>query len=109
MYKRGDIDRARKQNSPKITSSSNCKVDPDETQELTKPTKAAKTQQKDSTTECHGGDFINGCPFRVGASGTSPHVPATIYFCGAHIQGSDIDHAMSCSRLRGSRSRRNDH
>jgi hypothetical protein len=29
--------------------------------------------------------------------------------CGRHIQGSDIDHAMSCNRLSGSRSRLHDH
>jgi hypothetical protein len=55
------------------------------------------------------GDFINGCHFRLGATGTNPHVPATTCFCGRHIQGSDIDHAMSCNRLSGSRSRRHDH
>jgi hypothetical protein len=51
----------------------------------------------------------NGCHFRLGATGTNPHVPATTCFCGRHIQGSDIDDAMSCNRLSGSRSRRHDH
>jgi hypothetical protein len=53
------------------------------------------------------GDFINGCHFRLGATGTNPHVPATTCCCGCHIQGRD--HAMSCNRLSGSRSRRHDH
>jgi hypothetical protein len=55
------------------------------------------------------GDFINSCHFRLGATGTNPHVPATTCFYGRHIQGSDIDHAMSCNRLSGSRSRQHDH
>jgi hypothetical protein len=55
------------------------------------------------------GDFINGCHFCLGATGTIPRVPATTCFCGRHIQGSDIARAMSCNRLSGSRSRRHDH
>jgi hypothetical protein len=41
--------------------------------------------------------------------GTNPHVPATTSCCGRHIQGIDIEHAMSCNRLSESRSRRHDH
>jgi hypothetical protein len=41
--------------------------------------------------------------------GTDAHVPATTRFCGCYIKGNDIDHAMSCNRLSGSRSRRHDH
>ena len=33
---------------------------------------------------------------------------ATTCFCGSHVQGSNIDHSMSCNRLSGSRSRRHD-
>jgi hypothetical protein len=55
------------------------------------------------------GEIINGCNFRLGATGTNPHVPATTCFCGRHIQGSDIDHAIRCNRLSGSRSRWHNH
>jgi hypothetical protein len=55
------------------------------------------------------GDFINGCHFCLVATGTNPHVPPTTCFCGRHIQGSDIGHAMSCNRLSGSRLRRHGH
>jgi hypothetical protein len=55
------------------------------------------------------GDCINGCHVRLGATGINPHVPATTCSCGRHIQGSDIDHTMSCGRLSGSRSSRHDH
>jgi hypothetical protein len=55
------------------------------------------------------GDFINGGHFRLGATGTNPHVPATTCCCGRHVQGSGIDHAMSCNRLSGSRLHRHDH
>ena len=30
-------------------------------------------------------------------------------YCGQHVQGSDIDHAMTCPKLSGSRSRRHMH
>jgi hypothetical protein len=53
-------------------------------------------------------DLINCCYFRLGATGNNPHVPTITGFCGRHIQGSDIDHAMSCNRLSGSRSHRHD-
>jgi hypothetical protein len=53
------------------------------------------------------GDFINGGHFGLGATGTNPHAPAATY--SRHVQGSDIDHVMSCNRLSGGRSRRNDH
>jgi hypothetical protein len=55
------------------------------------------------------GDFVNGGDFCLGATGTNPHITATTCFCDRHIQGKDIDHAMSCNRLSGSRSRRHDH
>jgi hypothetical protein len=53
-------------------------------------------------------DFISGCQFRLGATGTNPHIPALTCYCGMHIQGSDVDHAMCCNKLSGARSRRHD-
>ena len=53
-------------------------------------------------------DFISGSQFRLGATGTNPSIPATTCYCGQHVQGSDIDHAMTCPKLSGSRSRRHD-
>jgi hypothetical protein len=50
------------------------------------------------------GVIINGCHFRLGATGTNPHVPATTCFCGHQIHGSDIDHAMSCKCFSSSNS-----
>ena len=41
---------------------------------------------------------------RLGATGTNPSIPATTCYCGQHVQGSDIDHAMTCPKLSGSRS-----
>jgi hypothetical protein len=38
-----------------------------------------------------------------------PTCPCHHLFCGSHIQGSDVDHAMSSNRLRGSRLRQHDH
>jgi hypothetical protein len=36
---------------------------------------------------------------------STPHLPATTRFCARYDRGSDIEHAMSCSRLSGSRAR----
>ena len=51
---------------------------------------------------------ICGSRFRLGATGTNPSIPATTCYCGQHVQGSDIDHAMTCPKLSGSHSRRHD-
>ena len=53
-------------------------------------------------------DFICVGQFRLGATGTNPSIPATSCYCVQHVQGSDIDHAMTCKKLSGSRSRRHD-
>lgn len=54
-------------------------------------------------------DFIAGCHFRLGATGTNPHIPAVTCYCGRHVQGNDIDHAMSCYKVSGGKTRRHDH
>ena len=46
--------------------------------------------------------------FRMGATGTNTSIPATTCYCGEHVQGSDIDHAMTFPKLSGSRSCRHD-
>ena len=53
-------------------------------------------------------NFICGGRFRLGATGTNPSIPATTCYYGQRMQGSDIDHAMTCQKLSGSRSRRHD-
>ena len=53
-------------------------------------------------------DFICSGRFRLGATGTNPSIPATSWYCAQHVQGSDIDHGMTCKKLSGSRSRRPD-
>ena len=53
-------------------------------------------------------DFICGGQFRLGTTGTTSSIPATSCYCGQHVQGSDIGHAMTCQKLSGSRSRRHD-
>ena len=53
-------------------------------------------------------DFICVGQFRLGATGTNPSIPATSCYCVQHVQGSDIDHAMTCKKLSGSRSHRHD-
>ena len=50
-----------------------------------------------------GAEFIGGEQFRLGATGTHPNIHATTCFCGSHMQGSDIDHYMSCSSCRRGR------
>ena len=39
---------------------------------------------------------------------TNPSIPATACYCGQHMQVSNIDHAMTCRKLSGNRSRRHD-
>ena len=39
-----------------------------------------------------------GSQFRLGATGTNPSIPATTCYCGQHVQGSAIDHAMTAAR-----------
>jgi hypothetical protein len=54
-------------------------------------------------------DFISGCQFRLGATGTHPHIPAVACYCRRHVQGRDTDHSMSCNRLSRGRTIRHDH
>jgi hypothetical protein len=43
--------------------------------------------------------LVSECQFHLGATGTHPHIAAYTCYCGRHVQGSAIDHAMACSFL----------
>ena len=51
-------------------------------------------------------DFICGVQCHLEATSTNPSIPVTSCYCGQHVQGSEIDHAMTCRKLSVSRSRR---
>jgi hypothetical protein len=44
-------------------------------------------------------EFVDSCQFRLGASGFVPGAPPAPCYCGAHLQGNDAIHALTCKRM----------